>query len=246
MFCGSVSFRMDAAGTSTASINMCLGGTFCKNGADCPNEEDVCEAMPISDTELAGMCDHTDGLIPVGDACDGSVDPNSAPPAQVCHGFYCIWGHCTEVCSEEADCGGGGSCCTVNFRMDDVGDKIASIGMCKFEDGSKNACGSDKDCPAHEVCTYCVTPGNEVLKSCVKENCDVAAGNCSPAGTPDCGDAGAPTCHGDLCLVLSTGASFCSTLCDLTNPTDSGCPEGMSCIQLGVGTAISTGACAPN
>ena len=240
MFCGAVRFRMDQAGTVTASIPMCQGGTFCQSGSDCPDDQ-VCMVTQISDYELVGMCDSFAGELPVGAECDDQANPRDLPPGQACAGFYCLFDHCTEVCSQDSDCGGsGGRCCLVTFGgMGPTGNDTATIPLCRWVDGSGQSCRGNNDCPPHETCQYCVTGNEQVAKFCVTENCDPdQAGNCALPGTEGCADAGGPDCWGGLCLV-GLGGSFCSALCE----GDSDCPAGMTCGLLGVTATQTTGAC---
>lgn len=242
MFCGLARFRTGASGTSTASINMCQGGTFCSSGADCEGD-DVCQVAQISDYDLVGMCGHFDGQLDIGAECDDNADPNEVPPGEACVGFYCIFGHCTEVCAEDRDCpGDGGRCCSVNFGgMGPTGDDTASVGLCRWTPGSGTVCRGDSDCLAHETCQYCVKEGQSVDKFCTAENCDLGKPGCDPPGTLGCGDEGASPCWGGLCLV-SLSQSFCSSLCD----SNADCPSGMACGALRVSDTQTTGACIPN
>jgi len=124
--------------------------------------------------------------------------------------------------------------------MGPSGNDTASVDLCRWTPGSGGTCRGDADCPPHETCQYCVKEGQQVDKFCMSENCDLGQPGCDPPGTIGCGDDGAPSCWGNLCLSTLNN-SFCSSLCE----GSSDCPAGMSCGGLRVSDTQTTGACIP-
>jgi hypothetical protein len=184
----------------------------CTRSGDCTGTE-VCVPFPSDDmTDLIGMC-ATLGELETGAECDGNADPNNLPSSERCAGFYCLNSHCSEICEFDADCPEGMRCGTIGFRMDEEGINVAYVGMCMWFGGSMAPCAGFSDCPAGEICNFYVNSSDEVVTLCVTENCERGSEGCSPPGTAACGDEGADPCWGDLCLVYTTGESFCSLVC---------------------------------
>jgi hypothetical protein len=213
----------------------------CTRSGDCRGTE-VCAPFPNDDmTGLIGLC-ATLGDLPTGSACDTSSDPNNLPASERCAGFYCMSGHCSEICEFDSDCPEGMRCATMSFRMDDAGNVVAEVGMCLGFEGSLQDCGGYPDCPDGEFCGYYVNSNDELKKLCTTENCDLEAPDCSPPGTKGCGDDGAAPCWGDMCLLASDGTSFCSIACESSEH----CPEGTVCICcLGLTDTHSIPICFP-
>ncbi len=199
----------------------------------------VCVAWPSDDQQsLDGKCSNL-GDLPPGSACNEDLDPNNLPAEERCSDFYCIKGHCSEVCSVDNDCPENMLCSTINFHLGSDG-TIASIGMCTWMDGSGISCGSNTDCPNGEICSYYLPPDGSVKKICTSELCDPESFDCAGPGD-ECG-AGLPDCFTGLCLTSqNVSNSWCSLLCD--NHSD--CPTGMACGLLGISETETTGACVP-
>lgn len=193
----------------------------CASKSDCTGT-DVCIPVPSDDmTDLVGMC-ATFGDLESGAECDDDADPNNLPASERCAGFYCLYGHCSELCEFDADCPEGMRCGTIGFRMDEAGVNVAYVGMCMWFEGSMQPCEGFSDCPAGELCTFYVNSSDQLVTLCVEENCEPGTEDCLPPGTDDCGESGSAPCWGDLCLVYTTGESFCSLICGDNNDCTSG------------------------
>jgi hypothetical protein len=213
----------------------------CTRSGDCTGDE-VCVPFPSDDmTDLIGMCG-TLGELPTGAECDTNADPNLLPDEERCAGFYCMYGHCSEICEFDSDCPEGMRCGQMSFRMDEEGNVTATVGMCLWFEGSLQECGGYTDCPDGEFCNFYVNSSDELITLCTTENCDMEAPDCSPPGTEGCGDDNADPCWGDLCLVSTDGTSFCSIACQSSDQ----CPSGTVCICcLGVTDTHTIPICFP-
>jgi hypothetical protein len=209
---------------------------YCYSRNDCEAGQ-VCVAYSDdTGTMLNGQCAQL-GALETGTPCDDEVNPNDLPFSQRCVGFFCLYDHCTEVCSQDSDCPSNMVCGLVRFCMDSpTCDTIAGINMCLWHEGSLTPCAGNNDCPEHETCYYYVGSAQEVRKVCVAENCDPSGPNCTLPPDP-CGQ-GLDPCWGNLCLSDGSN-SFCSALCE----TDVDCPSGMTCGTVRVADTLTTGAC---
>ena len=224
----------------SGGVTYCLvdNSTGCESSFDC-EDPDVCVAWPSDDQQsLEGKCANL-GDLPAGATCDDNADPNNLPAEERCSDFYCINGHCSEVCALENDCPENMVCGTINFQMDNNG-TIASIGMCMWMEGSGDTCDGNDDCPDGEICDYYLPPDGSVNKVCATERCDPADDGC--AGPGDACGTGLDECYTGLCLVSQGSADgWCSALCN----AHADCPSGMVCGLLGVSETETTGACVP-
>ena len=213
----------------------------CTRSGDCQGSE-VCLPFPSDDMkDLIGMCASL-GDLPTGAECDTNADPNNLPAEERCAGFYCMYGHCSEICEFDSDCPEGMRCGQMTFRMDEEGLVTATVGMCLWFGGSLQDCGGYTDCPDGEYCGFYVSSNDELITLCTTENCDMEAEDCSLPGTEGCGDDGADPCWGDLCLVSTDGTSFCSVACQSSDH----CPSGSICICcLGVTDTHTIPVCFP-
>jgi hypothetical protein len=211
----------------------------CASRSDCTGT-DVCIPIPTDDlTDLVGMCG-TFGELESGSECDDDADPSDLPAEERCAGFYCLYGHCSEICEFDSDCPEGMRCGTIGFRMDDEGVNVAYVGMCMWFEGSMQPCEGFSDCPEGEVCNFYVNSSDQLVTLCVTQNCDPEAPDCLPPGTDDCGEEGSDPCWGDLCLVYTTGESFCSLICG----TNDDCTTGTICGGLlGVSDTLTVTIC---
>ena len=211
---------------------------LCDSSLDC-QDQDVCVAWPSDDQQsMEGKCADL-GDLPPGSECDSGANPNDLPAEQRCSDFYCLNGHCSEVCTMDNDCMESMVCSMINFRMNDNG-ATASIGMCLWIEGSGDVCSANTDCSNDEICKYYLSPNHSVNKVCATRHCDPQGAQCSGVGEP-CG-AGKPECFTGICLVSDQHPdAWCSALCD----DDNDCPPAMECGLLGVSDSEITGACVP-
>jgi hypothetical protein len=216
----------------------CLAAVSCASSLDCAGVG-VCYPWATPDgQELEGVCGRR-GELPTGAECDDAVDPNDLPSQERCAAFYCLDGHCSAVCTRDADCPAPMFCDAVTFRMAEGGDRFASIGMCRWLRCSCTACARDADCEGGEVCGVLLPPAGEVELLCRQPACDAAAAGCGAVGDP-C-DPAAADCANELCLP----AGHCSTPC----VDDSDCAghslhgQPMRCIPLTLVTGHQLTAC---
>lgn len=229
MMCGGLSV------SETLVTGACIEDNTCESGDDCDGEQVCMPFIGPDEQSLVGGCDDPAGDLPVGSECDDQANPNELPPAETCAAFYCIYGHCTEVCAADVNCPDSMVCGQITFGLPSGGS--ASIPMCQWMEGSLTACDGNGDCPDGEYCTFYVDMDDVIQKNCVTDNCDPAGESCQPPGSSPCGT-GEDPCYGNLCLTTGTD-SFCSAVCEI----DEDCPQGMLCGQMQVADDQTTGVC---
>ena len=197
----------------------------------------MCTPFPTADwLDVEGRC-FSYGLIPTGGECEPLI--NNPTPEASCASFFCLWFHCSEMCGRSSDCPDGMVCARYGFELDEAGDVVVDIGMCRWLDGSQAECSSDADCPAGEACVFYLTPGSSVAKICTTWTCDPADPGC--VGPGERCVPGVASCYSGLCQEANPGPGWCAALCASTED----CPAGMTCGSMELEPGLSTDTCLP-